>query len=136
MAGSLGPGGVSDRSLPFRLDIPAFYREARRVLKPDGTLAAFCYRVPEAVGLSEANRAFRDFPAQLRGSDKLEVHNILGREYRGVEPTADDFEVVQRAETSFVQCTTLGNWVSSHVHSLMCCVLSFAVMYLHHRSSA
>lgn len=117
--GVILPWSDSDRIIACRFDIPAFYREARRVLKPDGTLAAFAYRLPEGAGLSEANKVFRDFSDFLLGPDMLEAHRIWSRDYRGVEPTANEFGVVERAETSFDHPSTLGNWVKRW-HVLLC----------------
>ncbi len=88
---------------PCRFDIRAFYTEVRRLLKPSGTLAVWGY------GLAQ-------FPPQQAAAntllkrlydDKLgpywDAKRVLVEEhYIGLEPSAEEFRVVQREELQMV----------------------------------
>ncbi len=93
-----------------RFDVPAFYREARRVLRPGGALAAFTYYIPDLEGSAAANALLGRLWHERLGP-KAEAHLLVERQYAGLEPGARDFGVVERAAVAFEHRSTVRNLV-------------------------
>jgi len=93
-----------------RFDVPAYYREARRVLRPGGALAAFTYYIPDIEGSAAANALLGRLWHERLGP-KAEAHLLVERQYAGLEPGARDFGVVERAAVAFEHRSTVRNLV-------------------------
>lgn len=80
-------------------DIPKFYLEARRVLKPTGTLAAWTYTLPILIHESHpAQAVLVHFYRDTLGPYWSERRHLVEVGYRGVEPSGDDFSLFTRRE--------------------------------------
>ena len=103
-----------DRTLAFasRLDIPAFYKEARRVLKPAGALAAWCYTFPEIEHHAGADAVLKDFRTSVLGPHLPEVSIRCERQYKGIEPSAEEFGTVLWDAMPFRQESSVWHVVS------------------------
>ena len=101
------------RQSAFRFDVPAFYKEARRVLKPGGKLAAWCYSFPDIEHHAEADRVFRDFREDVLGPHKTDVMSHCERQYRDIAPSAQDFGTVERDTMPYRLETTVWHLVSA-----------------------
>ena len=97
--------------MPLRLDVPAFYKEARRVLKPRGALAAWCYSLPQIKDSTRANQLFNEFWDTKLGPHKADAHIIWERQYRGLEPKENDFGEVKRVTQTFEQKSSIWHLV-------------------------
>lgn len=87
------------------------------MLKPGGTLAAWCYNFPEIEHHSEANAVLSDFIENVVGPHKTEGNFRCERQYRGIEPGREDFGVMERDSMSFEQDSTVWHLVSSRAVS-------------------
>lgn len=103
-----------DRTLAFvsRLDTPAFYKEARRVLKPAGALAAWCYTFPEIEHHAGADAVLKDFRSSVLGPHLPEVSVRCERQYKGIEPSAEEFGTVVWDAMPFRQESSVWHVVS------------------------
>jgi hypothetical protein len=107
------PGG-----LLCRLDIPRFYREARRVLTPSGTLAAWGYSYsffsPNANHSVETTAAANEALIQLNqgtlGPYWDEKRALVDSHYRGLEPGQEHFGKVARHEIEMTNTLTLAHY--------------------------
>ncbi|KAG2489877.1 hypothetical protein HYH03_011679 [Edaphochlamys debaryana] len=95
----------------FRL--PEFYREVRRILKPGGALASWCYGFGTLSGFPGAQEFFEDFHS---GPDWLGPHWAPGRllvdnAYRGIEPGPEHFASLERVELAMPATLTLDDMV-------------------------
>ena len=104
------------RCMPCRLDAQAFYREARRVLKPGGALAAWCYYHPDIKGHAAATRVHSEFCSTVLGPYKEDAHRHCERQYAGLEPNNTEFGIVERATTQFEQQSSIMHLVRSSLH--------------------
>lgn len=104
-----------DRTLAFvsRLDTPAFYKEARRVLKPAGALAAWCYTFPEIEHHAGADAVLKDFRSSVLGPHLPEVSVRCERQYKGIEPSAEEFGTVVWDAMPFRQESSVWHVVQS-----------------------
>ena len=84
-----------------RFDQPAFYKEARRILKPHGSLAAWAYTIPQVKGHKEASDLLQTFFKHTIGAYLSPAHKCYFAEYRDVEPQSSDFQIVERANVEF-----------------------------------
>ena len=92
-----------------RFDVPAFYKEARRLLKPSGALAAWCYWFPQVKHHKEANAILQKFREQLAGGTAVQRH--AESRYRDLPPGSQEFGVVEWASIPFVQESTVWHLV-------------------------
>eukprot|EP00887_Chlorella_sp_A99_P007296 scaffold2.g7296.t1 len=104
-------------------NLPAFFRECRRVLRPSGTLAAFCYtnwRVDHP-GVDEVRRRFWEEHSKPLLHPRL--CHTLESGYEGLEPGPSDFAVVQRMQLPMqrsVDVAWLLGWQrSTSIHASM-----------------
>jgi hypothetical protein len=82
------PAKVARNSLSMcfglhRFDIPAFYREASRVLRPGGTLAVWGYALNTFDGEPAATQALRVLHGDRLGPYWDPKRRLLDEEYRG-----------------------------------------------------
>ncbi|GAB4819784.1 hypothetical protein N2152v2_006830 [Parachlorella kessleri] len=78
-------------------DIPAFYRECRRILRPRGSLAVFGY-MPTKVYFpdsTEAGEVLNRLHAKLHHYFHEKRQRFFLQHYEGQVPTGEDFEVVE-----------------------------------------
>lgn len=103
-----------DRTLALvsRLDTPAFYKEARRVLKPEGALAAWCYTFPEIEQHAGANAVLKDFRNSVLRPHLTEVSVRCERQYKDIEPSTEEFRTVLRDAVPFRQESSVWHLVS------------------------
>ena len=106
-------------ALVSRLDTPAFYKEARRVLKPEGALAAWCYTFPEIEHHARANAVLKDFRNSVLGPHLTEVSARCERQYKDVEPSAEEFGTVLRDAVPFRQESSVWHLVSPDLPCLL-----------------
>jgi ubiquinone/menaquinone biosynthesis C-methylase UbiE len=90
--------------------VKSFYREARRVLKPGGALAAWCYPLPTVASSDRAERVIQAF-WQAMDPFKTEAHHRVDNRYKGLEPDDEEFGVVERTEVPFEQESTIWHLV-------------------------
>ena len=82
-----------------RLDIRSFYKEMRRVLRPTGTLAVWGYGLSEFPSQqTAANALLQDLYEGQLGPYWDSKRVLVEQHYRDMEPTADEFRVVERKE--------------------------------------
>lgn len=98
-----------------RLDIPVFYKEARRVLKPDGALVTFCYMCPMVKGNHAASQLLDEFFTETLKPYLQPAHRIFMDEYKGNEPTPADFRTVERDCLDFEQSSSIRKLVSVRI---------------------
>ena len=85
------------------------------MLKPGGKLAAWCYSFPVIEHHAEADRVFRDFRENVLGPHKTDVMSHCERQYRSIEPSAQDFGTVERDTMPYRLETTVWHLVrASH----------------------
>ena len=98
----------------LRFDVPAFYKEARRVLKPEGALAAWCYWFPQIRHHPEANTVLQQFREQIMGTTtRTAMQRHAENRYKGLQPGPEEFGVVEWDEIPFVQESTIWHLVSA-----------------------
>jgi len=101
----------SNSAVWSRFDVSAFYLEARRVLKPGGSLVAWCYYFPHIKEHCEADAILQKFKGDIFGPHMTEVQHRCEKQYRGLEPSKEDFGVVERAGMPFEQQSTVWHLV-------------------------
>ena len=94
-----------------RFDVPAFYKEARRVLKRGGALAAWCYYLPAIKGHARADEVLQGFFYGVMGPYHGEAHEHCEQEYRDIEPGSEDFGVIERTSLPFEQQSSIRHLV-------------------------
>lgn len=116
----------------YRFDIPAFYREARRVLKPTGVLAAWAYKLPAIESNRDADHIFQKFYNQTLLANAGATHRIWLDEYRGHEPSEQEFNSIKRETLGFKMESTIENLVRrlSPKQCHFSALLSPAIAYL------
>lgn len=66
-----------------RFDLPAFYKECRRILKPTGTLAAWGYGLCEFPGNSKANALLHHYYTDVVGPYWDDRRRFVDEQYKG-----------------------------------------------------
>ena len=96
-----------------RFNVPAFYKEARRVLKPGGALAAWCYYHPAIKGHDQANEVLGAFLQKVLGPYSTDVQKHCQQGYRDLEPGSGDFAHCERTSLPFEQESSIRHLVRS-----------------------
>lgn len=91
----------------IRFNARAFYREVRRVLKPQGSLAAWAYMPPQIKDREVATAVVYDFFFKTLYPYMETPHKEYMAQYRGIEPTATEFEIVTRDSLDFGQSSSI-----------------------------
>ena len=97
-----------------RFEMDKAFTEMARILRPGGTLAAWCYGIPRIEGNTAASNLVWD----LRfGADKLGPHwsdrnELVDEGYSTIQPDAIDFEAPVRKKLWGQQETTVEGLVS------------------------
>ena len=73
--------GTSDR-----LVIPAFYKEAARILRPGGTIALFCYDIWDFPDEPKATEVMRRYFDEVRKPYWHANWQFIRGHYKGAEP--------------------------------------------------
>ena len=94
-----------------RFDVPAFYKEARRVLKPGGALAAWCYYFPCIKDHAAADAVLQSFRSRILGPHTTTVQRSCENRYRGLEPGREEVGVVERDTLPFERESTVWHLV-------------------------
>ncbi|EIE23506.1 S-adenosyl-L-methionine-dependent methyltransferase [Coccomyxa subellipsoidea C-169] len=77
-------------------DLPAFYREVRRVLRPEGAFAAWGYDLCEFKGNDAANAALEALYNGTLGPYWSDRRRLIEKQYKGLEPGPEHFGEVKR----------------------------------------
>lgn len=109
-----GRGDYFSKRYCDRFDIQNFYKEVRRVLKPHGTLAAWCYMVPQVKDSAAASAAVNRFFFQTLKPYIEEPHKRFLEQYRTIEPQDTDFCEVKRDTLDFEQRSSIRLLVRQH----------------------
>ncbi|KAK9824450.1 hypothetical protein WJX72_010347 [[Myrmecia] bisecta] len=92
-------------------DLPAFYREARRVLQPGGTLAAWGYGNNLFPGYPKAQALTEHLYEGILGPYWSDRRKLVEQHYAGCEPGPEHFAVVERAEVPMAKTMSVAAYV-------------------------
>ncbi|KAK9801901.1 hypothetical protein WJX73_010888 [Symbiochloris irregularis] len=79
-------------------ELPTFYAEARRVLRPSGTLAGWGYDRPFVKDQAEVDKLLSQLYSVTLGPYWDDRRRLIEQHYRGMEPPADGWSQVTRQE--------------------------------------
>ncbi|KXZ48701.1 hypothetical protein GPECTOR_26g604 [Gonium pectorale] len=89
----------------FRLD--EFYRECRRVLRPNGVLAAWTYDFGRLSGCEGAQQLYEQFHSGTLAPYWASGRRLVDAEYVGIEPGPQHFEETRRVQLPLPTSLTL-----------------------------
>ena len=72
-----------------RLDIPAFYQEAARILRPNGTIALFCYDIWDFPDQPKATEVMIRYFDEVLKPYWLANWQLIRGHYKGAEPQSE-----------------------------------------------
>ena len=65
----------------------------RRILKPDGAFAAWCYTIPRIKGNEKATQLIESLLKETLAAYVSPAHKHYFAEYRDIQPTEADFSI-------------------------------------------
>ncbi|KAK9905464.1 hypothetical protein WJX75_000358 [Coccomyxa subellipsoidea] len=98
-------------------ELPVFYKEVRRILRPKGAFAAWGYDLCEFKGNAAANAALESLYNGTLGPYWSERRRLIENQYKGLEPGPEHFGEVKRVildtMTAEMSVTALIGYLSS-----------------------